>query len=201
LQPHCLIPATDNIVLIFLRRHPLQTTWAKHTLTAKQHAAKEREAEARVEAEKASSAEGTEQAEMDLDVDEEEDNDKWHDATKDASPPGHQAALVASLETSQLDVVHERDLAAVKAIIEERMAKLSRAIIEVESAQRAGRWAIGDLLTWRAEIFTIAHALACSRCPCPTGRHTTRRQNTTPSWSARAKVTRGMPTQEQTCVC
>jgi hypothetical protein len=36
-------------------------------------------------------------------------------------------------------VVHERDLAAVKAIIEERMAKLSRVIIEAESARRAER--------------------------------------------------------------
>jgi hypothetical protein len=67
--------------------------------------------------------------------------------------------LVASLETSQLDVVHERDLAAVKAIIEERMAKLSREIIEAESARRAERWDIGDLLTRRVEIFAVAHAL------------------------------------------
>jgi hypothetical protein len=116
LQPHYLILATDNIVLIFLRRHPLlvnmprnlQTPWAKLTLTtrerfpltAKQRTSEEREAEARVEAEKASATEGMEQAEIDLDVHEEEDDDKWHDATKDRPPPGHQAALVASLETS-----------------------------------------------------------------------------------------------------
>jgi hypothetical protein len=145
----------------------LHTTWAKLTLTArerfpltaKQRTSEEREAEARVEAEKASAAEGTEQAEIDLDVDEEEDDDKWHDATKDGPPPGHQAVLVASLETSQLDVVHERDLAAVKAIIEEHMAKLSRAIIEAESTRRAERWDIGDLLTQRVEIFAVTHAL------------------------------------------
>jgi hypothetical protein len=67
--------------------------------------------------------------------------------------------LVASLETSPLDVVLERDLAAVKATIEERMAKLSCVNTEGGSAWRAKRRAIDDLLTWRAEIFAVAHAL------------------------------------------
>jgi hypothetical protein len=58
-----------------------------------------------------------------------------------------------------LDVVHERDLAAVKATIEERMAKLSCVNTEGGSAWRAKRRAIDDLLTWRAEIFAVAHAL------------------------------------------
>jgi hypothetical protein len=123
-----------------------QTTWAKLTLAARERfrAAEEREDKARVEAEKASTAEGKEQAKMDPDIDEEEGDDGWHDATKDA-PPRPSSCTVASLETSRLDVVHEHYLAAVKAIIDESMVKLSRAIIEAKSARLAAHTEGGDL--------------------------------------------------------